>query len=85
MTEKLAAIYAVLDDAQLRMDRARALLRELETADTEMMLTTEELAIALKCSREMVYERARDGTIPSHKIGGALRFSMKEVREATRK
>lgn len=85
MTEKLAAIYAVLDDAQLRMDRARALLRELETADTEMMLTTEELAMNLKISPAMVYERARDGTFPSHKVGGLVRFSMREVREATRK
>jgi len=43
------------------------------------LITAEELAIKLKLNLQTVYKLAREGKIPSVRIGGAVRFDEEEV------
>ena len=43
------------------------------------LLTPEQLAEQLKVPRSWVYERSRQGKIPTHRIGRYIRFSLVEV------
>jgi excisionase family DNA binding protein len=50
------------------------------TSQTEALWTWKEVATYLKASRSWVYQRAEDGTLPSLRIGGFLRFDPSTVR-----
>ena len=43
------------------------------------LLTAEELAHALRCSRSWIYEAARDGRIPVIRVGSLKRFELASV------
>lgn len=51
----------------------------------EKLLTVGELAETFGLSRETVYRRIRDGSIPYHEIGGAYRFLLSDVIAQTRR
>lgn len=50
--------------------------------DTTDLVTVKELAKELRCSPDHVYRLARDGRIPSYRVGRAHRFKLAEVMEA---
>ena len=51
----------------------------------EKLLTVGELAETFGLSRETIYRRIRDGSVPYHEIGGAYRFLLSEVIAQTRR
>ncbi|MCZ4066493.1 helix-turn-helix domain-containing protein [Microbacterium sp. H37-C3] len=51
-------------------------------ADEEARVTAHTIARLLSCSIEKVYRMARDGEIPSERVGRAWRFKQSAVLEA---
>lgn len=49
---------------------------------TNDLLTAKELADELRCSLDHVYRLARDGRIPSYRVGRTHRFNLAEVMKA---
>lgn|GEM_PF-1597967 len=49
------------------------------------LLSTHELAAALGCSVDRVYDMARSGTIPYYVVGKRKKYDLAEVREAIRR
>ena len=49
--------------------------------DSIQLLTPDELAKLLKISKNTVYRLVENRQIPFYKVGGGLRFSLKEVEE----
>lgn len=54
-------------------------LRHEPVFDIEPLMTVEEIAALLKCSKAAIYAWALEGAIPSIKIGGARRFVRKDI------
>ncbi|MBT1676799.1 helix-turn-helix domain-containing protein [Curtobacterium aurantiacum] len=48
----------------------------------EVALTAAELAAALQVSIKTIYQYARDGTIPSVRVGRSWRFWLEDVKRA---
>jgi len=64
---------------------ARALIFDFngtlsDDEDVMELVTAEVLAEALSMRTDRVYELARQGRIPCHKVGRAVRFDIEEVR-----
>lgn len=57
-------------------------LKNAELAQNDKMLSAKELAGKLGVARELVYQMVREGQIPCHRIGTAMRFNNEDVREA---
>lgn len=47
------------------------------------LITAEKLAEALSLSGEQIRRLTRDGTIPCHRIGGAVRYNLADVLAIT--
>lgn len=55
--------------------------KQAEKRDPRPLLTVKEVAKYLKLTPETVRAMARDGKLPSYKIGRVWRFSRQEVEE----
>lgn len=53
--------------------------RALSGADIEPLMTAEEVSQYFRLGLQTVYNMASSGTLPSVKIGGALRFRKSEI------
>lgn len=53
-------------------------------APVENLWDARDVAAYLKASRSWVYQKAEDGTLPSLRIGGLLRFEPETVRRWAR-
>jgi excisionase family DNA binding protein len=56
----------------------------VNNAQLESLWTAVEVAAYLRASRSWVYQHAEDGTLPSMRIGGLLRFEPDAVRRWAR-
>jgi excisionase family DNA binding protein len=50
----------------------------------EPFITARDVAKMLGVSRKWVYQSAHDGTLPSYRFGGAIRFRRSEIEEWVR-
>lgn len=50
-------------------------------ADTEAVMTIDEVSQYLKLAKSTIYKLAQDGALPGRKIGGTWRFSRKGLEE----
>ena len=85
MTGKVAALIDRLDALEREVAAVRGGLRSLVEADFDEMVDADTLAPRLKVSTKTLYDLAGKGVIPSHKIGNAVRYSPREVFEATKR
>lgn len=83
MTGKVAALIERLDALEREVAAVRGVLRSLVEADFDEMVDADTLAPRLKVSTKTLYDLAGQGTIPSHKIGNAVRFVPREVFAAS--
>ena len=79
------------EEIPIEMTRLLALLSALtvrsavrpaasEARPSAKLVTAEVLADALSMRTDRIYELARQGRIPCHKVGRAVRFDIEEVR-----
>jgi excisionase family DNA binding protein len=53
---------------------------ERDPANVEPLWDARDVAAYLKVSRSWVYQHAEDGTLPSVKVGGLVRFLPEQIR-----
>lgn len=87
MTERVTEIVTLIDTAQAAIDQARGMIRTLTEIELEELVDSETMAKKLNIPERTLYTISREDPdrIPSHKIGSAVRFSPREVFEATKR
>ena len=87
MTTRVTEIVSLIDMAQSAIDQARGMIRTLTEIELEELVDSETMAKMLGIPERTLYTISREDPerIPSHKVGAAVRFSPREVFEATRR
>lgn len=87
MTARVTEIVSLIDMAQSAIDQARGMIRTLTEIELEELVDSATMAKMLGIQERTLYTISREDPdrIPSHKIGNAVRYSPREVFEATKR
>jgi excisionase family DNA binding protein len=65
-------------------DKPQVVDRAINPAECDRLWTVADVAEYLSVSRSWVYQHAADGTLPSVRVGGLLRFHPVKIRDLAR-
>lgn len=92
MTDRYAPVYENLDVLQAEINvlqanvnNARAVVERLERAEDETLVGIEELSRITNVPVNTIRSRVNERTIRHYKVGGNLRFNVREILEDSRR